>query len=44
MSNPTKKLPKGFVRTIAFGFALLFITTVVGGILSQLAMGGGMQP
>lgn len=44
MQNETNKLPKGFVRTIAFGFFLLFAVTVASGFLSQLAMGGSMQP
>lgn len=44
MQNETNKLPKGFVRTIVLGFFLLFAVTVAGGFLSQLAMGGGMQP
>lgn len=44
MQKETNKLPKGFARTIAFGFFLLFAVTLAGGFLSQLAMGGGMQP
>jgi hypothetical protein len=44
MKNESNKLPKGLVRTIAFGFFLIFAVTVLGGFLSQLALGSGMQP
>lgn len=44
MKNEANKLPKGLVRTIAFGFFLLIAVTVVGGFLSKLALRSGMQP